>query len=51
MADGQSRPTLTAGRRDTYAEIVKLAEEGVPFALCHSVAPEHYVPACERVPV
>lgn len=36
---------------DTYAEVVKLAEEGVPFALEDSVELEHYVPASERVPV
>jgi predicted RNase H-like HicB family nuclease len=35
---------------DTYAEVVKLAEEGVPFALGHDAMLEHYVPAGERVP-
>ncbi len=35
---------------DTYAEVVKLAAEGIPFALEHSVELEHYVPAGERVP-
>jgi predicted RNase H-like HicB family nuclease len=31
---------------DTYAEVVKLAEEGVPFALERDdVALEHFVPA------
>lgn len=28
----------------TYAEVVKLAEESVPFALGHDAALEHYVP-------
>lgn len=35
---------------DTYAEVVKLAEEGIPFALEHPAELEHYVPAGERVP-
>jgi predicted RNase H-like HicB family nuclease len=35
---------------DTYAEIVKLAEEGIRFALEHDADLEHYVPAGERVP-
>ncbi len=35
---------------DTYAEVVKLAAEGIPFALEHPVELEHYVPAGERVP-
>ena len=30
---------------DTYAEVVKLAEEGVPFALGRDAELEHYVPA------
>ena len=30
---------------DTYAEVVKLSEEGVPFALGHEASIEHYVPA------
>ena len=34
---------------DTYAEVVKLAEEGVPFALGQDAALEHYVPAGEHV--
>jgi predicted RNase H-like HicB family nuclease len=34
---------------ETYAEVVKLAEEGVPFALGHAVSLEHYVPAGEHV--
>ena len=35
---------------DTYAEVVKLAKEGISFALEHPVELEHYVPAGERVP-
>jgi predicted RNase H-like HicB family nuclease len=35
---------------DTYAEVVKLAEEGIPFALGDPAELEHYVPAGERVP-
>jgi predicted RNase H-like HicB family nuclease len=35
---------------DTYAEVVKLAEEGIPFALEQPAELEHYVPAGERVP-
>lgn len=35
---------------ETYAEVVKLAEEGVPFALGHAATLEHYVPAGERIP-
>jgi Uncharacterised protein family (UPF0150). len=35
---------------DTYAEVVKLAQEGIPFALGRNVALEHFVPAGERVP-
>jgi predicted RNase H-like HicB family nuclease len=34
----------------TYAEVVKLAEEGIPFALEHPTELEHYVPAGGRVP-
>ena len=34
---------------DTFAEIVKLAEEGVPFALGHDATLEHYGPASEQV--
>jgi predicted RNase H-like HicB family nuclease len=34
---------------DTYAEVVKLAEEGVPFVLGHNTPLEHYVPAGEQV--
>jgi hypothetical protein len=37
----------TAG--DPYTEVVKLAEEGVPCALGHDAALEHYVPAGEHV--
>ena len=32
----------------SYAELVELAEEGVPFALGHTVSLEHYVPAGEH---
>lgn len=28
----------------TYAEVVKLAEEGIPFALGHEARLEHFVP-------
>jgi predicted RNase H-like HicB family nuclease len=38
----------TAG--DSYAEVIKLAKEGIPFALEHPAELEHYVPAGERVP-
>jgi predicted RNase H-like HicB family nuclease len=34
---------------DTYEEVVKLAEEGIPFALGQSAELEHYVPAGEHV--
>jgi predicted RNase H-like HicB family nuclease len=34
---------------DTYAEVVKLVEDGVPFALGYPVELEHYVPAGEHV--
>lgn len=35
---------------DTYAEVVKLAEEGIPFALeREDVELEHFVPAGEAV--
>ena len=30
---------------DSYAEVLELAEEGVPFALGHDAELEHYVPA------
>jgi predicted RNase H-like HicB family nuclease len=36
---------------DSYAEVVKLAEEGTPFALERPAELEHYVPASERMPV
>jgi len=32
---------------DTYAAVVKLAEDGIPFALGQDAALEHYVPAAE----
>jgi predicted RNase H-like HicB family nuclease len=34
----------------SYAEVVKLAEEGIPFALERPAELEHYVPADERIP-
>ncbi|HSK48996.1 MAG TPA: type II toxin-antitoxin system HicB family antitoxin [Solirubrobacterales bacterium] len=34
----------------SYAEVAKLAKEGIPFALGGEVPIEHYVPAGERVP-
>jgi predicted RNase H-like HicB family nuclease len=33
---------------ETYAEVVKLAEDGVPFALGRAAELEHAVPAGER---
>jgi predicted RNase H-like HicB family nuclease len=33
---------------DSYPEVVKLAEEGIPFALEHEASLEHYVPAGEN---
>ena len=30
---------------DTYAQVVRLAEEGIPLALGHAATLEHYVPA------
>lgn len=38
---------LAAG--DTYAEVLKLAEEGIPFALEREVDLEHFVPAGENL--
>ncbi len=37
---------LAAG--DSYEEVVKLAEEGIPFALEHEAHLEHFVPAGEH---
>lgn len=34
---------------ETYPEVVKLAEEGIPFALERNTNLEHYVPAGEHV--
>lgn len=34
---------------NSYAEVVKLAEEGISFALERPAALEHYVPAGERI--
>ena len=33
---------------ETYGEVVKLAEEGIPFALGYAPELEHYVPAGGR---
>lgn len=35
---------------DSYAEVVRLAEEGIRFALDSEAKLEHYVPAGESVP-
>ena len=35
---------------NTYAEVVKLAEKGVPFALERPAELEHYLPAGEGIP-
>jgi predicted RNase H-like HicB family nuclease len=34
----------------SYAEVVRLAEEGISFALDHPAELEHYVPAGEHIP-
>lgn len=34
---------------DSYAEVMKLAEEGMPFALGHDAKVEHFVPESERL--
>jgi predicted RNase H-like HicB family nuclease len=34
---------------DSYAEVVKLAEEGIPFALGREATLENFVPAGEHV--
>jgi predicted RNase H-like HicB family nuclease len=34
---------------DSYAEVVKLAEESIPFALEREAKLEHFVPAGEHV--
>ena len=34
---------------DSYAEVVKLAEEGISFVLEHEAKLEHFVPAGEHV--
>lgn len=36
---------------ETYAEVVRLADEGVPFALGRNATLEHYVPAGKHVAV
>lgn len=33
----------------SYAEVVKLAEEGIPFALGHDASLEHCAPAAENI--
>jgi len=50
-ADGWESPDLEgwSAAADACAEVVKLAEDGVPFALGHSAELEHYVPAGENV--
>lgn len=34
---------------NSYAEVVKLAEQGIPFALEHPVRLQHYVPAGQQI--
>jgi predicted RNase H-like HicB family nuclease len=34
---------------ETYAEVLELAKEGIPFALERDVEIEHYVPAGEHL--
>lgn len=34
---------------DSYAEVLRLSEEGIPFALGYSPELEHYVPAGEHL--
>ena len=34
---------------DSYADVVKLTEQGIPFALGHKAKLEHFVPAGEHV--
>ncbi|HWC48418.1 MAG TPA: hypothetical protein VG448_06020 [Solirubrobacterales bacterium] len=34
---------------ESYTEVVRLAEEGIPFALEHEAKLEHFVPAGEHV--
>jgi predicted RNase H-like HicB family nuclease len=41
------RGLVAAG--DSYAEVVKLAEDGIPFALGHEATLENFVPAGEHV--
>lgn len=48
MARPCCSPAVAAG--DSYAELVKLAEEGIPFALGREAEIEHYVPVRERIP-
>lgn len=35
---------------DSYAEVMRLAEEGIPFAFEHEAKVEHFVPAGVHVP-
>jgi predicted RNase H-like HicB family nuclease len=35
---------------ESYAEVLKLAEEGIPFALGHEAKLEHRLPAGEQEP-
>lgn len=46
-AESPDIPGWTAVAK-TYAEILKLSEEGVPFALEREVPIEHFVPADAR---
>jgi hypothetical protein len=49
--EAPGRPSLTfwPAAGDSYAEVVKLTEEGIPFALEHDADLEHHVPAGEHV--
>ena len=42
-----SRRARSYSAGDTYVGVVKLADEGIPFALGHDAELEHYVPAGE----
>ncbi|HEU5251840.1 MAG TPA: type II toxin-antitoxin system HicB family antitoxin [Solirubrobacterales bacterium] len=46
-AESPDVPGWTAVGKN-YAEVLKLAEEGIPFALEREVPIEHFVPADER---
>jgi hypothetical protein len=45
MAGGAESPEVDgwSAAGDTYAQVVRLAEEGIPLALGHDAALEHYV--------